>query len=297
MRNYIISLVGGQPEPPFHTQRHLLPKDHTDYVRILVSSERTKPVAQRVLKALGLKNTEKHLWDKCPPYDLIDAKGYLESMVETLDASRIVWDLTGGTKPMALATSFASSFPNTEIVYLESESGTSFVYRYQKDRDDKALKMIERSECKSELSLDHYFTLHGHEVQERTSKTCDQGKCYENLIESALKNRSDLEYRRGVAKGNLDIDFVVRRKNQVAVIEAKSGGGAKKGIDQLNTASQRDRFGTYIKKGLIHGQALEENNQSLAEASMIRCLHLNKDSSAGSAESVLNDFFDNQLFT
>jgi len=157
--------------------------------------------------------------------------------------------------------------------------------------------MIERSECKSELSLDYYFTLHGHEVQERTSKTCDQGKCYENLIESALKNRSDLEYRRGVAKGNLDIDFVVRRKNQVAIIEAKSGGGAKKGIDQLNTASQRDRFGTYIKKGLIHGQALDENNQSLAEASMIRCLQLNKDSSAGSAESVLNDFFDNQLFT
>ncbi|MEX2381432.1 MAG: hypothetical protein WD490_03535 [Opitutales bacterium] len=295
MKTTIISLVGGQPEPPFHGQRHL-GSHHSDPVgTILVSSQSTTIVAKRILRALSITNESNSLWNECPPYDVEAAFAYLNEKNASLGSGHeIVWDITGGTKPMVLAATMIAQSTDATMAYLESELGTCYIYRYGFQRNSSDIRKIDKQECCSQLTLDLYFTLHGHDVKERTSKQDNQGKQYEDLIEAQLKKIAGIEFRRGVAKGNLDIDFVVRRGNQVAVIEAKSGGGSKKGIDQLNTASQRDRFGTYIKKGLIHGQSLDQNNVDLAEASSIRACLLEPGESAPS--SIVKDFINSKLF-
>jgi len=85
--------------------------------------------------------------------------------------------------------------------------------------------------------------------------------------------------------GVVDVDFVVRCANQVGIIEAKTGSGGKKGIDQLNTAGEPRNLGTYTQKLLVSDQVWEHtlsNLRELAEARRIEVIELPRFSTEGS---------------
>ena len=88
--------------------------------------------------------------------------------------------------------------------------------------------------------------------------------------------------------------FVVRCANQVGIIEAKTGSGVKKGIDQLSTAGEPRNLGTYTQKILVSDQVWDHtlsNLRELAEVRRIEVIELpsfgtNGDLSAEDAETL-----------
>ena len=80
--------------------------------------------------------------------------------------------------------------------------------------------------------------------------------------------------------GNMEVDLIVRWKNQVGIAEVKCRRKAdaplhpKRAIEQLITATEQRYLGTYTKKLLILDRPLEENSESLAEAYRVKVIVL-----------------------
>jgi hypothetical protein len=75
----------------------------------------------------------------------------------------------------------------------------------------------------------------------------------------------------------VDVDFVVRCAHQVGIIEARTGSGVKKRIDQLSTAGEPRNLGTYTQKLLVSDQVWDHtlsNLRELAEARRIEVIEL-----------------------
>ena len=104
-----------------------------------------------------------------------------------------------------------------------------------------------------------------------------KGTRFERAIHAALEPVVD-EIAVGLKLlGVVDVDFVVRCANQVGIIEAKTGSGVKKGIDQLSTAGEPRYLGTYTQKILVSDQVWDHtlsNLRELAEARRIEVIEL-----------------------
>ena len=121
-----------------------------------------------------------------------------------------------------------------------------------------------------------------------------KGTRFERAIHTALEPVVD-EIAVGLKLlGVVDVNFVVRCANQVGIIEAKTGSGVKKGIDQLSTAGEPRNLGTYTQKILVSDQVWDHtlsNLRELAEARRIEVIELpsfgtNGDLSAEDAETL-----------
>jgi hypothetical protein len=105
----------------------------------------------------------------------------------------------------------------------------------------------------------------------------DEGGLFEQAVYAALQPAVDEIMVGAKLLGALDVDFVVRCDNQVGIIEAKTGPGVKKGIDQLNTAGGQRYLGTYTQKILVSDQRWDHtrsNLRELAEARRIEVIEL-----------------------
>ncbi len=245
----LISLIGEQPIPVLLVDRALKPARH-----ILAHSERTRRVAEN-LRAL-LPHAE-----LLPLADVYHLEG-IRAAFEQVYQPGMTFNLTGGTKPMAWAGYEVARSHGAQIVYLESEKKQSKLYRlnFSVDSITQSVDVLPRL-----ISPEDYLQTHG--LQPVSSKPLSNEQ--ETALFMFLHTQAD-EVRHNLQYPAFEIDFLVQRGNQAAVIEAKSGLSPNKrkrdGLDQLTTIAGREYLGTYTGRIWVVAKTPGEQLQELAKA-------------------------------
>lgn len=264
MRTAMVLLVGEQPAPNLLPVRHMRP----DTV-VLVYTDGTCRVATN-LRAL-LEPGIKCLLCPVQPFEITYTSGKLQSFL-TSEASdyELVFNVTGGTKPMALAAFGAAQSMGAQMVYLQSEGGRPrlFSYHFQGQR----LVLTGEAELGDRISLDEYLRMY---LGQYTSG--EPRNDFERQVAGTLRSTQGVDEVltsvRPQGLGALEVDFVVRCGNQIGIGEVKSKG-AKDGIDHLNAVCDPRFLGTYVRKFLVSATALDTNNKDLAAAYGIEVVEL-----------------------
>jgi len=222
---FLLSLIGEQPIPILLVDRALKPKRH-----LLAASGRTMRVAENLQRLLPhaspipLSNA----------YDLEEIRQSFEKAF----APGMVFNLTSGTKPMAWAGYEVARSHNSRVVYLQSEGKQSRLHVL-----DFSTTTVKQSSALLPplIEIEDYLKAHGLEPQSEEPFSNRQ----EVALFHFLRGHVD-ECRSNLKFPAFEIDFLVRRGNQVAVIEAKAKKRSTRfGIDQLTTITGREYLGTY----------------------------------------------------
>jgi len=250
----LISLIGEQPIP------NLLPMRALDAERNILAFT---PTTQRVAINLKAMIPNAELFE-IEAYDLTEAVKQTKSLCQ----SGTIVNLTGGTKPMALAAYEAARSLLLPVVYLQSEGGSSVLYHYGFQNGEPV--QVKRETLGTLLNIDDYLLAHG------LKPTANQGPV--NAQEAGLRHWLEAhveECRTNLVFEAFELDFVLRRGNRVAVLEAKmKRDNNRTGIDQLNTACGRSYLGTYTGKILAVSKPLGSQLSHLAEARQIKVVHI-----------------------
>lgn len=262
-----ISLIGEQPIP------NLLPlRCQPPDVAVLVHTNLTGDAARR----LGhlLPEICEVLFCLVSPYDISQIVRHLRALIEEHGwvSGDLLFNLTGGTKAMALAAYLLAAERRAPFLYLQSEGKKARLYRYEfvggampQVVDDRLLPGL--------ITIDDYIRAYAGEYHITGFSSGDAGAPFERAVFAALEPVVD-EIVAGVRLTQaLEIDLVLRCENQVGIAEVKTGREIKKGIDQLNTAGGQRYLGTYTSKVLISDHCWEaegwSNLKELAEARRI----------------------------
>ncbi len=257
----MILLVGEQPVPNLLPVHRIRP----DAV-VLVYTPLTKQRAQNLKKVIAV--------DQCymcevDPYTVPITQKQLEQFLqEKCSDHTLVFNVTGGTKPMAFAAFSIAQKHNAPLVYLQTQEEQSLLYEYEVDNCSLRLKAGTPISLPPSVTIKDYLTLYLGDYQ-----VAGFENEFEKAVYNALQPYVD-EILAGVRKGGaLQIDLVIRCGNRVGIAEVKTGGkaGKKEGIDQLNTAGGREFLGIYTKKFLIVDRPWDtlSNLRELAEARSI----------------------------
>jgi hypothetical protein len=277
----LISLIGEHPIPNLLPIRHQPPE-----IAVLVYSDFTEKAARRLGKLLP-RGCQVEL---CPvsAYDIAAAKQQMLGLVATRGwgPASLLFNLTGGTKPMSLAAYLVAAELRAPFLYLQSEGKQTRLYRYEFDA--LGVPHVATDELLPNLiTIDDYLRAFVDEYQLTgiAKDESSKGTRFERAIHTALEPVVD-EIAVGLKLlGVVDVDFVVRCANQVGIIEAKTGSGVKKGIDQLSTAGEQRNLGTYTQKLLVSDQVWDHtlsNLRELADARRIEVIELPSFSTEGS---------------
>jgi hypothetical protein len=260
----MILLVGEQPAPNLLPARYLGPD-----LAILVHTDRTAGVA-RNLKSL-LEPRIRCEMCKVPPYSITDAFIQLDKCLATkASGHEYVFNLTGGTKTMVLATFDLAHRLDSPFVYFRSEGNQSLLYRYRIAKGG-IVQESQPEEIGETITLSDYLKMYLGEYTEGPPRDPLEGE-----VKDVLDSIDGLEVKYSVRPSGmeaLEVDFIVRFGNQVGVGEVKRKG-AKKGIDQINAVADPRYLGTYVKKFLISGKEVDRNNRNLAKAYRIKVVEL-----------------------
>jgi hypothetical protein len=244
MSTAMILLVGEQPAPNLLPTRHLQPD-----AAVLVYTDRTRQVAEN-LKALLEPGC--HCWlCQVHPYRINEIQQELDAfLTTTVSDYALVFNLTGGTKAMALGAFRIVQMWNSPFVYFQTEGNRSLLYHYAFDGDEIILQATD--ELPVTISLDDYLRMY-------LRSTPGIAEVITGLRPQGLEAQ--------------EVDFVVRCGNQVGIGEIKTKG-AKRGIDQLNAVAEQRYLGTYLRKFLVSGKPVDRNNKNLAQAYRIEVIEL-----------------------
>lgn len=264
----MIALVGEQPIPNLLPVRYLEPES-----LLLVHTKRTEQTAGRLRDLM--KDTET-LMLNVQPYDIERIRHSIEEVAG--GRSDLVFNLTGGTKIMAVAAYDLAAQSRSSFIYLQTEGRRgrdcqSVLYRYGFDEGRPTLE--ERKVLDEPLiSLDDYLKVHFGDFEESPlsragDRATDGGAQLEQAVHRALEGYVD-EIKHGVRpagmKNQVETDLVIRCVNQIGFIEVKSGGegSGKKAVDQLTTAGARELSGTYTARFLVTVQTRRDDYKALA---------------------------------
>lgn len=251
----LLSLIGEQPIPNLLVARALQAQSN-----LLCCTPTTQRIAHN-LRAM-LPAAEIH---HVEPYHLENAIAYFN----TIAWENTLLNLTGGTKPMALAAFEVARQKQLPFVYLQSEGGESILYRY--DFKNGVPVLIERHTLGTLIDIEDYLRAHG--LKSITEKGPQNPQ--EAGLRRWLEKQVD-ELHNNIVFDAFEIDFLLRRGNQVCVLEAKmTKKNTRQGIDQLNTFAGRDYLGTYTGKILAVSKPLGPQLARLAEARHIHVVLLN----------------------
>lgn len=250
----LLSLIGEQPIPNLLPIRHLKPAEnlivHTDNENASI-----KP-AQR-LKKLIPSDLEVSLLQ----VDAYRVDKIREKLEEALGGrSDVVFNLTGGTKPMSLAALEVARARRATCVYYQTEGkrGRGQQSKLNFYHFNKAGNLLfDRPETLPDnlINLDDYLRAHLDDYEEAGFASGSGGEM-EKAIYAALKGNVD-EIKANIkpkgVKDQIEIDLLLRRGNNVAVLEIKSGGQGsnKKALDQLTTMAAREYLGTYATRVIV----------------------------------------------
>jgi hypothetical protein len=267
----MISLIGEQPIPNLLPIRYQPPE-----AVVLVHSDLTATAAQRLDPLLPPGCQAVYC-----PVSAFDIQAIQEQLADTCrehgwPASDLVFNLTGGTKAMALAAYVVAAEGRAPFLYLQSEGKQTRLYRYEFDAQGTP-RLTDSSLLPALLTIDDYLRAFVNDYQLTGFANENTGGRFEQAIHAALQPAVDEIAVGARLLGALEIDFVVRCDNQVGIIEAKTGPGVKKGIDQLNGAGEQRYLGTYTQKILVSAQQWDHtrsNLRELAQAMRIEVIEL-----------------------
>ncbi len=263
----IISLIGEQTIP------NLLPiLDQKPETAVLVYTDRTKGEAERIRRAPSAHCA----WEPLlvAPYDIQGVAQALHGLgaQKEWQASDLLFNLTGGTKAMALAAYQVAQELNAPFFYFQSEGRKSLAHHFVFHKGQAQLTA--RREMPTLITIDGYLRLYIDDYHLRGVVK----EPFEQAIGDALSHVVDELLLDVCLKGALEVDVVVRCGNQVGVIEAKTGGKAlsKDGLVQINMAGSPDFLGTYTQRMLVIDQLWDNksNLRELAQAQRITLIEL-----------------------
>ncbi len=267
----MLSLVGEQPIPNLLAVLSVQPRH-----AVWVCTELTKAVSQRLRSVL--KDRRVSVEDEpvnVAPYDMVDIESKLKTRIrkKSWSPDKIIFNLTGGTKPMALAAYRLAEQLSCPFLYVQSEGKKSTVYYYWFSERGPELKNAD--EVPPVLDIDLYLKAH----LEGYTETGEFKNEFEEMVHAVLQPELD-EVKNSVKPvpqlGGLEIDLVLRCGNRVGIAEVKTGKKArsKEGIEQIITAAEQRFLGTYTEKFLILDREYELNNRQLADAHRITVIEL-----------------------
>jgi len=266
-----VSLIGEQPIPNLLPLRYQPPQ-----VVVLVHSDRTERAARRLGRLLppGCEP----VYCSVSAYDIRAMSSDLADLIEKQGwtAAELTFNLTGGTKSMALAAYLVAAQWRSPFLYLQSEGKQTRLYRYEFETDGTP-RMVDDRLLPGLITIDDYLRAYVGDYQLTGFAKENAGSRFEQAVHAALQPAVDEIAVGAKLLGALDVDFVVRCDNQVGIIEAKTGPGVKKGIDQLNTAGGQRYLGTYTQKILVSDQRWDHtrsNLRELAEARRIQVIEV-----------------------
>ena len=255
----LVSLIGEQPIPNYLVSSYLKPD-----ANLLVCSHTTLTVARRLEKLLP--NSQPVELKSDLEYHLTKSIAYMQDCLQ--GKSGLAFNLTGGTKIMALAGFALASQSSSPFYYFQSEGHASVLYRYA--FQDGQVLLEKREELPVLMSTDLYLKAHlpGYHLEESPK---DDGGKFEQVVKNTLI-KNGFEVLSGVrpegVSDQIEIDLVIRLGNQVGIAEVKLSDkqeeGPKKGIDQLTNAGGREYLGTYTTRFLITGRHLSAGIKNLA---------------------------------
>ena len=247
MRPIMVCLVGEQPVPNLLAVRHFRPAK-----AVLAFTQRVKPTSERLSKVLS-GECEVHSLP-VSEYDLEVTQSALEAFINGRGwvTDGVFFNLTGGTKLMALAAYRLAEAWRCPFVYVESERD-GLAHRYEFGSDSKLRHTAERI-APGVLSLDDYLKVHLGSVALKKRFDPGPGGLFEQAVMEALRPAVD-DIRPGIQHlGTLDLDLAFRVGNQVGVAELKITEKAElsQGVfGQLSLRMHREMLGTYTKRFLI----------------------------------------------
>lgn len=153
----MICLIDEQPVPNLLPIRSLNPQTVA-----LIKSNRTTNVSQNLKNLLQAKH--RVIEQSIDAYDLPKSQKDLEAFIKQngWQAEQIIFNLTGGTKPMSLAAFRLAQTLKSSVTYLQSEGGKSLLYTY--DWEEDSLKLQEKKEIESLLTLKDYLRAYGRDI-------------------------------------------------------------------------------------------------------------------------------------
>lgn len=270
----LISLVGDQSIPNLLPVLCLQPR-HV----VLVCTEQTEPVAERLRLILQEHTAEHDVSIQCEivevdPYDMADIETETSKTVDKRAwmPEELAFNLTGGTKTMAIAAYRLAESYGAPFCYLVSEGNTSRIHTYRVSPEE-GLEFVGKMDVPTCLDIDLYLKTHLGDYEEESPKNE-----FEKMVYEVLRPEFD-EIKASVmphSYGNLEIDLVLRLGNNVAVVEVKCGGKVSKrrGIEQLVTAGEARFLGAFTKKSLVLDRQYGSDNLKLAEAHEIAVIQL-----------------------
>lgn len=250
----LISLIGEQPIPNLLPIRHLKAAEN---LIVHTSNENASVKPAQRLKRLIPTELEVSLL-QVDAYRVDKIREKLEEA--TGKRTDVIFNLTGGTKPMSLAALEVARTRRAACVYYQTEgprgrdqqSSLSF-YRF----DDAGNLVFDHPKALpgNLITLDEYLRAHLEDYAEKDFAPGSGGDL-EKAVVAALKNEMD-EIKANIkplgVKDQIEIDLLARRGNNVAVLEIKSGGQGsnKKALDQLTTMAAREYLGTYATRVIV----------------------------------------------
>jgi hypothetical protein len=260
----MISLIGEQPIPNLLPIRYQPPA-----FAVLVHSDRTEKAARRLERLLppGCKP----VYCSVSAYDIQAMSIDLTILIERQGwkATELTFNLTGGTKSMALAAYLVAAKERSPLLYLQSEGKKTRLYRYEFEADGTP-RMVDDRLLPGLITIDDYLRAYVDDYQLTGFSADEAGGAFERAVYAMLQPTVDEMVAGAKLLGALDVDLVVRCGNQVGIIEAKTGPGVKKGIDQLNTAGGQRYLGTYTQKILVSDQRWDHTRSNLRELAEAR---------------------------
>jgi len=256
----MIALVGEQPLPNFLPVRQYERITHV----LLVYTHTTEQHFKYLQEKLQME-VETVYGLKTDPYDMRIIVDKLNAKLDELEARKKIpfeFNLTGGTKPMALAAYQVAARRQAPIIYVRSEKNAPITIDHYIWKDDqltsqesKPLTTYIELEDALELYLGPRETIKGEatwSIVEPTQDINTFGHLFELAIAKALKEGGYKVICCLKGHGNqLDIDVMIGYHNQIGIIEAKtSGGGGVKKPEEIVEA--KEHSGDKSKK--IDGQ-------------------------------------------
>jgi len=257
----MISIIGEQPIPNLLALRYERPTES-----VLIFTDFTRSTAER-LHNLITKDSQCYLL-QTDPYDIQSIYKDLREVIERYSwhGEDLVFNLTGGTKPMVLAAYRVAAELQSSFLYLQSEGRRSRLYRYEFDAG--TYRKVSDEFLPELITIDEFVQAYLGRIPQRRKKQRDEfGKAFEDAIAAALRD-INLEVKVGVhLAGALEVDLMVRYENQVGVIQAKTGksAGEKRGLDQLNAVCDQRYLGTYTRKILAINTTWDKTRTNLKE--------------------------------
>ncbi|WP_299025180.1 DUF1887 family CARF protein [uncultured Thermanaerothrix sp.] len=271
----LLCLAGEQPIPNLLPARHLQPAQtliaHTEL-------DASKKSARRLANLMG----HSRLFSIGEGYQI---PRILEALRCELGEPQdeVVVNITGGTKPMALAAFELARQRRYSLVYYQTEGPRgrdqkSMLYRYRFDEQgDLHLERNYPCELPALITLDDYLRAHLDGYHYKPQPTA--GKALEDAVAQALKPHVD-EIKQSVVpdgvKDQVEIDLLARCGNQVGIFEIKTGGegSGKKAVDQLTTIAAREYLGTYAARFMVTQSSMEDRYKALASALRVTVIEL-----------------------